>query len=105
MVGVDRRPALSAKRRSDGPRPRCPATCVDNGKADAMIAGRENGRKAHGVALIGYARVSTAEQNLSLQHDALVRDLKALVEPTARVLRCKGPITVEPQECAQGRRC
>ena len=36
-----------------------------------MIAGWENGRGAHGVALIGYARVSTAEQNLSLQRDAL----------------------------------
>ena len=36
-----------------------------------MIAGRENGRKAQDVALIGYARVSTAEQNLSLQRDAL----------------------------------
>ena len=36
-----------------------------------MIAGRENGREARHVALIGYARVSTAEQNLGLQRDAL----------------------------------
>jgi hypothetical protein len=33
-----------------------------------MIGGRENGQA---VALIGYARVSTAEQNLALQRDAL----------------------------------
>jgi DNA invertase Pin-like site-specific DNA recombinase len=33
-----------------------------------LIGGRENGQA---VALIGYARVSTAEQNLALQRDAL----------------------------------
>jgi DNA invertase Pin-like site-specific DNA recombinase len=36
-----------------------------------LIGGRENGQKVLPVAFIGYARVSTAEQNLALQRDAL----------------------------------
>jgi DNA invertase Pin-like site-specific DNA recombinase len=38
---------------------------------DIKIVGQDNGQKGLGMALIGYARVSTAEQDTALQTDAL----------------------------------
>jgi DNA invertase Pin-like site-specific DNA recombinase len=38
---------------------------------DGLIGGRVNGQRERNLALIGYARVSTAEQSLALQSDAL----------------------------------
>lgn len=61
----------SGKRPCAGQNRACPTTCVDNGKADKKKCGREGGRFEGRVALIGYARVSTAEQSLTLQRDAL----------------------------------
>jgi len=39
--------------------------------SDVKIYGRENGQKGIAMALIGYARVSTADQDTALQTDAL----------------------------------
>ena len=61
----------SGKRPNAGRACPCPGTPVDNGKADGLNGGRENGQKGGQVALIGYARVSTADQTLALQLDAL----------------------------------
>ena len=44
---------------------------VDNGMAVKMIAGRVSGQIRLPMSLIGYARVSTADQSLALQRDAL----------------------------------
>jgi DNA invertase Pin-like site-specific DNA recombinase len=42
---------------------------TDDGKSDRLIDGRQNGQAA--VVNVGYARVSTLDQNLALQLDAL----------------------------------
>jgi hypothetical protein len=44
------------------PSPLCPPTSrPDNGKADKMIGGRQNGREGVRMMVIGYARVSTPD--------------------------------------------
>lgn len=63
---------LSVKGRFDGIHRKCPQTCLDNGKADGKIAGRINGQTLS-MPAIGYARVSTDAQDLTLQRDALVK--------------------------------
>ena len=53
------------------PPPKCPETWTGDGKSDNMVAGRENGHSA--VANVGYARVSTVDQDPALQLDALAK--------------------------------
>jgi DNA invertase Pin-like site-specific DNA recombinase len=48
-----------------------PANPLENGKTDEKINGQVNGKKGADMALVGYARVSTAEQDTALQTDAL----------------------------------
>ena len=62
---------LSVKRPFDGQAGHCPTTGLFHGMSDNKIGGRNNGQKGLPVALIGYARVSTAEQDTALQTDAL----------------------------------
>ena len=45
--------------------------CLINGFPDIMIGGHKDGQNGGRMALIGYARVSTAEQGTALQIDAL----------------------------------
>ncbi len=52
-------------------RPECPQTWTEDGKSDNMVAGPENGHIA--VANVGYARVSTVDQDPALQLDALAK--------------------------------
>jgi predicted site-specific integrase-resolvase len=62
--------ALSAKRSLGGQTGRLSENILRNGMTDNKIGGRYNGQMAE-MALIGYARVSTAEQDTALQTDAL----------------------------------
>ena len=59
------------KRSFAGQAGKCPATGFFDGLSDIKIAGRIDGQKGRTMALIGYARVSTAEQDTALQTDAL----------------------------------
>ena len=63
--------ALSAKRSLVGHAGHCPAKLLHNGLSDIKIGGRNDGQERRQMALIGYARVSTAEQDTALQTDAL----------------------------------
>jgi len=62
---------MSVKRSLSGHAGQCPATCLFDGLSDIKIGGRNDGQKGGAMALIGYARVSTAEQDTALQTDAL----------------------------------
>lgn len=62
---------LSVKRSFAGQTGKCPETGFFDGLSDIKIAGRDDGQKGRAMALIGYARVSTAEQDTALQADAL----------------------------------
>lgn len=63
--------SLSGKRSLDGQPGQCPRIDLFDGFSDNKIGGRINGQKGRSMALIGYARVSTAEQDTALQTDAL----------------------------------
>jgi hypothetical protein len=60
---------LSGKRPLNGQGCNVRKLWTNDGKADKVIAGRQNGQTP--VANIGYARVSTADQDPALQLDAL----------------------------------
>ncbi|RMS79481.1 Invertase/recombinase like protein Pin, partial [Pseudomonas savastanoi] len=62
---------MSVKRSLVGRAGRCPENCLCNGFSDNKIDGRNSGQDGWQMALIGYARVSTAEQDTALQTDAL----------------------------------
>lgn len=63
----------SAKPPFHGQPSKCPETCVDDGFPDTRFVGRVSGQAERAVANIGYARVSTADQDPALQLDALAR--------------------------------
>ena len=62
-------PGLSVKRTLGGHVRIVRKPWTANGKSDNMVTGRENGQIT--VANVGYARVSTIDQNPALQLDAL----------------------------------
>src|SRR5574343_840870 len=62
---------MSVKRSLVGHAGLCPAKLLHNGLSDIKIGGRNDGQERRQMALIGYARVSTAEQDTALQTDAL----------------------------------
>jgi len=49
------------------------ANPLEDGKTDEKIDGQVNGKGEQKMALIGYARVSTTEQDTALQTDALCK--------------------------------
>jgi len=49
------------------------ANPLEDGKTDEKIDGQVNGKGEQKMALIGYARVSTVEQDTALQTDALCK--------------------------------
>ena len=70
-LGAAARYSLSVKRTLSGQSGRLSDNALINEFSDIKIAGQDNGQKGLAMALIGYARVSTAEQDTALQTDAL----------------------------------